>query len=77
VVAMVVNLALSDLGRPGAGVSVEVSGPWPRLDHRRWTRHPACPAHDGPSAQSCAGPSAWSSAGSGIEHGSARVTMTG
>ncbi len=22
-----------------------VAAPWPRLDHRRWSRHPACPAH--------------------------------
>jgi hypothetical protein len=25
-----------------AGVSVEVSLPWPRMDHRRWTIHPHC-----------------------------------
>ena len=28
---------------PPAGVSVEVSLPWPRMDHRRWTPHPLCP----------------------------------
>lgn len=77
VVAMVVNLALSDLGGPVAGVSVEVSGPWPRLDHRRWTRHPACPAHDERSAGPSAASSARPSARSGAEHGSPRVTMTG
>lgn len=30
---------------PPAGVSVEVSLPWPRMDHRRWPVHPLCPAH--------------------------------
>jgi hypothetical protein len=28
------------------GVSVESALPWPRLDHRRWTRHPRCERHD-------------------------------
>lgn len=27
------------------GVSVEVSLPWPRMDHRRWPPHPLCPEH--------------------------------
>ena len=26
-----------------SGVAVEVSLPWPRMDHRRWTIHPRCP----------------------------------
>jgi hypothetical protein len=30
---------------PPPGVSVEVSPPWPRLDHRRWLAHPLCPGH--------------------------------
>ncbi|GAB3877379.1 hypothetical protein [Terrabacter terrigena] len=30
---------------PPAGVSVEVSLPWPRMDHRRWPTHPLCLAH--------------------------------
>ena len=30
---------------PPRGVSVDVSLPWPRMDHRRWTRHPLCPGH--------------------------------
>lgn len=30
---------------PPVGVSVEVSLPWPRMDHRRWPIHPLCPAH--------------------------------
>ncbi|MGO4359662.1 hypothetical protein AB4Z14_10045 [Terrabacter sp. 2TAF16] len=30
---------------PPPGVSVEVSPPWPRMDHRRWPSHPLCPAH--------------------------------
>jgi len=30
---------------PPPGVSVEVSLPWPRMDHRRWPTHPLCPAH--------------------------------
>ncbi|MEW1953902.1 hypothetical protein [Terrabacter sp. NPDC080008] len=39
---------------PPAGVSVEVTLPWPRMDHRRWPIHPLCPAHPagGPSAGS-------------------------
>ena len=44
VAAMVAMAALGADPVP-PGVSVEVAGPWPRLDHRRWTRHPACPAH--------------------------------
>ena len=28
---------------PPPGVSVEVSPPWPRMDHRRWPSHPLCP----------------------------------
>jgi hypothetical protein len=42
---------------PPPGVSVEVSLPWPRMDHRRWPRHPLCPAHpatDGPGARGAA-----------------------
>ncbi|WP_374970187.1 hypothetical protein [Terrabacter sp. BE26] len=34
--------------RPPPGVSVEVSLPWPRMDHRRWPPHPLCPSHPGP-----------------------------
>lgn len=30
---------------PPAGVSAEVSLPWPRMDHRRWSRHPRCERH--------------------------------
>ncbi|GAB2756250.1 hypothetical protein GCM10027039_14010 [Terrabacter koreensis] len=30
---------------PPPGVSVEVSLPWPRMDHRRWPTHPLCTAH--------------------------------
>jgi hypothetical protein len=30
---------------PPPGVSVEVSLPWPRMDHRRWPTHPRCAAH--------------------------------
>ena len=26
-----------------SGVAVELSLPWPRMDHRRWTTHPRCP----------------------------------
>lgn len=33
---------------PPPGVSVEVSLPWPRMDHRRWPAHPLCPAHPAP-----------------------------
>ncbi|CAN7281994.1 hypothetical protein LJR027_001231 [Terrabacter sp. LjRoot27] len=39
---------------PPPGVSVEVSLPWPRMDHRRWPTHPLCPAH--PAAGATAGP---------------------
>lgn len=31
--------------RPPDGVSAEVSLPWPRMDHRRWPRHPRCDRH--------------------------------
>lgn len=31
--------------RPPEGVSAEVSLPWPRMDHRRWSRHPRCDRH--------------------------------
>ncbi len=31
--------------RPPDGVSAEVSLPWPRIDHRRWPRHPRCRRH--------------------------------
>ncbi|MBW8730717.1 MAG: hypothetical protein JF622_06930 [Terrabacter sp.] len=37
---------------PPAGVSVEVSPPWPRMDHRRWPTHPLCPAHPAPGGTS-------------------------
>ena len=77
VTAMVANAALagpgagvSGAGVSAAGVSVEVTAPWPRLDHRRWARHPACPGH-------VRGPAAAPADGSGVDHGSARVTMTG
>jgi hypothetical protein len=30
---------------PPEGVSAELTLPWPRLDHRRWTRHPRCDRH--------------------------------
>jgi hypothetical protein len=30
-------------GSPPLGVAVELSLPWPRMDHRRWTTHPRCP----------------------------------
>ncbi len=33
---------------PPSGVSVEVSAPWPRMDHRRWTTHPRCGRHARP-----------------------------
>ncbi len=31
--------------RPPEGVSAELSLPWPRMDHRRWPRHPRCDRH--------------------------------
>ncbi len=33
--------------RPPAGISAELSLPWPRMDHRRWSRHPRCERHVG------------------------------
>ena len=45
--AALVVLALLDGPAPPKGVSVESSLPWPRLDHRRWTRHPRCDRHPG------------------------------
>ena len=44
VVAMIVTAHLGGDPSP-AGVSVEMSLPWPRLDHRRWARHAHCAAH--------------------------------
>ncbi|MEO3938306.1 helix-turn-helix domain-containing protein [Dermatophilaceae bacterium Soc4.6] len=44
VVAMLVRAQLDGPGVP-AGVSVEAALPLPRLDHRRWPRHPACAHH--------------------------------
>ncbi len=43
VALFVTRLAVGQL--PPRGVSVEVSLPWPRMDHRRWGPHPLCPAH--------------------------------
>ena len=88
VAAMVANAALAApaAGAPGArgtgaGVSVEVTAPWPRLDHRRWARHPACPGQSragrGPTTEPTTEPAAGAADGSGVEPGSARVTMTG
>ncbi len=47
VVGMVTHAFLAGERVP-AGVSVEVTMPWPRLDHRRWQRHPRCPGHSAP-----------------------------
>ncbi len=48
--AMVVRAGLADALLP-AGVSVEVRAPWPRVDHRRWERHPDCSAHGNRATQ--------------------------
>lgn len=47
VVGTVTLLAMGVLeGHPSPpGVSVEVSLPWPRMDHRRWPPHPLCTEH--------------------------------
>src|SRR6478736_4814480 len=47
VVGTVTLLAMGVLeGHPSPpGVSVEVSLPWPRMDHRRWPPHPLCTDH--------------------------------
>ena len=42
--ALVVAAYLSGDVLP-VGVTVELSLPWPRLDHRRWARHPLCTEH--------------------------------
>lgn len=44
VVAMVTCGVLDGRAVP-AGVALEVSVPYPRIDYRRWARHPACPEH--------------------------------
>ncbi len=44
VVGMVTHAFLAGERVP-AGLSIEVTMPWPRLDHRRWQRHPRCPGH--------------------------------
>lgn len=45
--ALVVGAHLDGEWLPG-GVSMELTHPWPRLDHRRWARHPRCPGHRAP-----------------------------
>ncbi|HEU5000680.1 MAG TPA: hypothetical protein VFT68_17200 [Lapillicoccus sp.] len=42
--AMVALAGLTGQALP-SGVSVEVHAPWPRVDHRRWSRDPDCPLH--------------------------------
>jgi hypothetical protein len=42
--AMVALAGLAAAGGP-TGVSVEVLSPWPRVEHRRWSRHLDCPHH--------------------------------
>ena len=49
VVTSIVTGYLDGFGLP-VGVSVEVSTPWPRVDYRRWQRHPLCPSHPGHAA---------------------------
>jgi hypothetical protein len=50
-VTLLVNGVLE--GHPAPpGVSVEVSLPWPRMDHRRWPSHPLCPWHPASDATS-------------------------
>jgi hypothetical protein len=45
---LAVMVAMAGLGSGAIppGVSVEVGGPWPRVEHRRWDRHTDCPSHD-------------------------------
>lgn len=50
VVGMMTHAFLAGTPTP-AGVSVEVTLPWPRLDHRRWHRHPGCPTHPDPPCE--------------------------
>ncbi len=71
VVAMFVNALLDGQHLP-AGVSVEASLPWPRLDHRRWVRHPACAGHGtAPLEVRAEAPG-----GSTLEQVASRVTIT-
>ncbi len=74
VVAMLVRAQLDGPGVP-AGVSVEAALPWPRLDHRRWPRHPDCSHHHRADGQ-VAGPGE-RSLGAAETPGSAGATMTG
>ncbi len=39
--AMVATAYLQGVALP-AGVTLECTSPWPRVDHRRWPRHPRC-----------------------------------
>lgn len=39
---------------PPPGISFELSLPWPRMDHRRWTVHPLCPRHPRPRSRTSA-----------------------
>lgn len=81
VVAMLAHACIAGDPVP-AGVSIEASMPWPRLDHRRWERHPACPGHR--RGDLVAGPSR-GTAGHGRDTAAspsggavpARATMTG
>jgi hypothetical protein len=43
-VAMIVFTVLAGIPVPD-GVALEVALPWPQIGYRRWSRHPACPAH--------------------------------
>ncbi len=43
-VALLIQRVLLD-ERPPPAISVELSLPWPRMDHRRWARHPVCRRH--------------------------------
>ncbi|MGO4598279.1 hypothetical protein [Terrabacter sp. 2RAF25] len=61
---------------PPPGVSVEVSLPWPRMDHRRWPAHPLCPAH--PATRGSRDPAARpSGVGTGLTHPSGDVLRPG
>lgn len=71
VVTSVVTGYLDGFGLP-VGVSVEVRTPWPRVDYRRWQRHPLCPSHPEPGGGLPAVPTA-----PGVASQESRETMAG
>jgi hypothetical protein len=61
-VTLLVTEVLSGHSIP-PGISVEVSLPWPRMDHRRWRTHPLCPGHPAPDGAKAGQPHSETRAG--------------